>query len=229
MELRGNKKRKKALKKAKVINLKGKFKSLQSGVEGNIEVYFNGKGYYREFIDMGIYGWVKSAINPNKASTDYSFTDYADYKGKYLEQAQKTHIEAMSDWRKVFKEIKVVGIEEIEVKNKSKNETINETVKVYVLRLINDNIPEVKLYIDVKTGDILKQKMQLLNPIFGSIPVIFNYSDYRDYKGLRLPYAINIRNDVTGETEIKFDSIKTKLTLNQQDFIIKDPKSGEQK
>jgi hypothetical protein len=215
LELRQVQKRKNTLSNSNGFRLKGKLTMKQSGIVGHVTTSFQGYDSYREEIDLGQYGSIITAINSDQAATAPSFASFTEHHGKYFQQMQKLHPSAMIDWDHYFDEIKIVG-----------TDTFNE-INVYIIKLKNGKSPSSKIYLDTKTGDVLKQETALLNPTVGSIPVTTMYENYQEIHGLRIPHKITVKNDFNGESVFEFESMDADLNLNQDLFILNNPTSGE--
>ncbi|HFB66788.1 MAG TPA: hypothetical protein ENJ60_14750 [Aeromonadales bacterium] len=79
----------------------------------------------------------------------------------------------------------------------------------------------VKLFIDSKTGDILKLKTQMLIQGIGSMPVTTTFDDYRDVQGLRIPFVTTVRNRGNGNMVFKYNSIISHQKFKKETFKLK--------
>ncbi len=210
MTLRRTKQRTAALLKAKNLRLEGKVIMLQSGVEGKFTNSFIGFSHYRTDMDFGKYGKTSTAYSPAGAASE-GITPYKEHLGKYLDQAKNDHPAADVDWRKFYKNINVMRTGKYKGK------------EGYNIKLSGGKIPDVLLFIDAKTGDVLKQKSKLMIPSMGQLPYTVTYEDYREVEGLRIPFKITSRNNMVGETVITIESIKTNVAFDPKLFVLKKP------
>ncbi|WP_179952103.1 serine hydrolase domain-containing protein [Marinicella rhabdoformis] len=215
MALRKSKKRLKALKKKSGVSMSGSILVKSSGITGKITSQFDTKGNFKQAIDFGIFGDINVVINDDKGST-YGINPYTEFKGKYLKQAQRENPAVWFDLAGNYEEIKVVGTSELTVGD-------GESRKVYQLSLKVEDLPTTVAYIDSETGDVLKAKTKVMMPSMGSVSVETTYEDYREKKGLRLPYKVNINNPMMGETVITLDQVKLKQKFNKNTFSVSQP------
>ena len=210
MTLRRTKQRTAALLKAENIRLEGKVIMLQSGVEGKITNSFIGFSHYRTDIDFGKYGKTSTAYSPAGAAS-VGITPYKEHLGKYLNQIRNDHPAADIDWRKFYKNINIIRTGKYKDK------------KGYNIKLSGGKTPDVLLFIDAKTGDVLRRRSKLMIPSMGQLPYTVTYEDYREIKGLRIPFKVTSRNNMVGETVITIKSIKKNVTFDPDLFTIKKP------
>jgi CubicO group peptidase (beta-lactamase class C family) len=215
LELRQVQKHKKSLANSKGFHLKGKITMKQSGIIGHVTTRFQGYDSYREEVNLGQYGSIITALNSNQGATAPSFASFTEHHGKYFQQFQKLHPSALIDWEHYFDDIQIVGTDTFKDK------------QVYIIKLKNGKSPTSQIFVDKKTGDVLKQETALLNPTVGSIPVTTIYEDYQEVHGLRVPYIITVKNDFNGESVFELESMEANLDLNEDLYILENPNSAE--
>ncbi len=205
-QLRDVGKRRKALIHSSGFQLKGKITFLQSGVEGKIQIGFDSEHNSYERLDLGKYGSTETIVGKNGAITKSTFTTNVKHIGKYLTQMQKAHPAASYYWEKWYNDIKVVKSGEIGDR------------KVYKLELKGEETQSAEVVVDAVTGDILRQKTNLLVPSLGSLPTIMTFNDYREVNGLRLPFKVTLKNNFNGKIVIEYDTFKANVIFAKDDF-----------
>lgn len=215
LKKRKTKKRKKALQKSGGVRLKGTITMAQAGIAGEVVTTFSGNDQFKESVDLGQYGTMITVYNAESGAVSTSFADFYELYGPYLTQMQKFHPAVLIDWESHFDEVRVIK------EDKSKDKTVYEVLLKF------KKIPDITLYIDAKTGDILKQQTQILNPTFGMMPVTTTYEKYKNVKGLRIAHRVTIHNEFTGKSIIEIKKIQNGLDLSPQSFTLNQPQSGE--
>jgi len=215
LELRKTKQRKLALKNSGGFRLNGKVTMKQSGVIGQVTSIFEGFDHFREEINFGQYGSIITASNEKSAALAPSFAAFMEQHGKYYEQTRKLHPAALIDWQHYYEEIEVTSA------------TVFNNRKAFIIRLSGGNIPATEITIDSENGDTLKQESKMLNPTFGSIPVVTIYENYKEIFGLRIPYKVTVNNDINGESSLVIDHIESNLKFKPSLFKLTNPETGE--
>ncbi len=208
MKLMKSKQRMKALKKKSGFVFTGEINMLNSGLKGKVTTLFDADKSYSQHMDFGIFGEILIAANSETAATT-GINPYTEFKGKYLKQIRMDHPAVVIDLRQHADSIKVIGENEI---NGS---------AVYVLKTKTKELPSRTWYIDAKTGDILKLKTKLLNPITGPVPITIEYANYKKRHGLRVPMKTTIKNPMMGKAIIHYDKTKAKQKFSDSQFVIK--------
>ncbi len=209
LALRKTEQRKKAYAKAGNIELNGKVNFVHSGLVGKIQTAAKGKDSLLVNMDLGDYGYIRTAFNSDGGASD-GIQQYRELQGKYLDQARADHFAADVDWRDFYQSIKVTG-----------SEVLGES-KAYRVQLKNEGLPTVVLYVDAKTGDVLKRKSSQLVPIVGSIPMTYTFSDYRDIDGLRIPFKSTMENQMMGKLVMELDTVDTNVDIPADKFVVKE-------
>lgn len=191
--------------------IKGHVSMLQAGITGGLVIKTQGFEHYQLGIDMGKYGSIVTTVNKKAATTDESFSPLKGLHGKYFKQAQRSHPFAYLDFNDFYDDITIIGTGKVAGK------------KVYELNLKSNDLPTVTLFIDSKTGDILKMKTRMLIQGLGtSMPVTTTFDDYRDIEGLRIPFVTTVRNQGNGNMVFKYDVIKNHQNFDKETFKLKE-------
>jgi hypothetical protein len=207
--LRRTDSRNQALQEMETYKISGTTHSLQSGVKGSMTVYVGGNDRYRADSDYGKYGYSRGAVNGNYAWSDSSFGPFEELFGKFLEQAKRGHPAALfGDWRVFNDSVSLLGIREFDGK------------EIYVLRLEHGDLPQITIYADTVTGDVLRAVIIALSEGGIGIPVVVRYEDYRDVHGIRIPFRTVSSNEQSGVTVIQYESIEVGLDIEPSFFIL---------
>jgi CubicO group peptidase (beta-lactamase class C family) len=215
LKLRKTEQRILALKNNKGFRLKGKVTMKQSGVVGQVTTIFNGYHHFREEIDFGQYGSIITVLNEKSAAIAPSFAAFMEQHGKYYEQTRRLHPASLIDWHLYYDEIEVT------------NATVFNNRKAYIVRLHGGDLPATEITVDSENGDTLKQESKMLNPTFGSIPVVTIFENYQEKFGLRIPLKVSVKNDINGESSIEIDHIESNFKFKPSLFILNNPDAGE--
>ncbi len=186
--------------------------SVQSGVKGTVTFYIGGNDRYRVDSDFGKYGYIREAVNGNRAWVESSFAPFEEYYGKFLEQEKREHPAAyFGDWRDFNHSISMLGAQELDG---------NE---VYALKLERDDLPPITIYVDTTTGDVLKVVIIFVAEGGVAIPIVVRYEDYRVVNGVRIPFRSISSNENTGRTVLQYESIEVNLDIDQRFFTLSGP------
>ena len=212
LALRDMDNRKAALEDMEIYSLSGTVHSLQSGVEGTTVITIAGVDKYRINSDYGKFGKGRNILNADRAWSEFMGMPSTELYGELLEQAKMGHPESLfGDWFDYYDSAQVVRNAELEG---------NE---VYVLKLERGELPPVTIYVDANNGDILKEELVILTEGGIGIPVETLYEDYREVKGVRIPFRSISSNEASGQTIMQVTGIKTGLKLDDNFFSLDSP------
>ena len=90
--------------------------------------------------------------------------------------------------------------------------------------LIEDNstpsIQSIQLFFDVENG-LLLRRVNVTNTMLGPLNVQWDFSDYRDVSGIKLPFLIRTSDVSSYDTVVRrFSEIKIDSSLNENVFDI---------
>lgn len=206
-QLRQNEKRNQAWEAMESWRLSGTISFIHSGVSGEVVFEAKGTDYHKTHLDLGKFGYSNTVYTPQGAITESSFGPLEKHEGKYLDQVRKTHLNlAVFDWGKFYEKEEVLGLETLDSK------------KVYVIRLSGGEALPTTCYVDVETGDVLKQDARILHPVAGEIATTYLYSDFREVEGVRIPFVIQASNVQMGEIRQEIQKVETNLNLQPSYF-----------
>ena len=208
LALRQTESREAALRDLGAYRITGTIKVPQSGVNGTVSVYVGGEDRVRVDSDFGKFGSTRTAVNGDRAWTESSWEPGRELHGKLLEQAKRDNPAAhYGDWRDYFDSVRVLRSAELDDR------------QVYVLKLRWGDLPEATIYVDVVTGDILKSEGVALTEGLGGIPVVTQFEDYREFRGLRIPFRVISSNEASGSTIIQYQNIDANLDFEDGFFL----------
>ena len=96
-------------------------------------------------------------------------------------------------------------------------------MKVWVVRLEVDDIPDVIVWVDPATGDVLKADTRKLFPGVGEIPITSRFEDYRVLHGVRIPSRIITSEPVSGRIEMEVSRFDVGVEVDADLFRIEAP------
>ncbi len=111
----------------------------------------------------------------------------------------------------------------IKVPDSLSNATVTRITNVddrdaYVLRMANSSTESMQFFFDVESG-LLLRRVTLTNTMLGPLNVQWDFSDYRDVNGLKLPFVIRTADVAAFDTTIRrFTEIKIDPALDDRIF-----------
>jgi hypothetical protein len=102
------------------------------------------------------------------------------------------------------------------------NRVRTETINGHDCYVVGENTSEPgvfeRLYFDQKTG-LLVRRAALQRTLFGPLPVTWDYDDYRDVHGVKVPFTF-IHTDWINTTTFKADSVDLNPPLDEKKFSL---------
>ena len=100
-------------------------------------------------------------------------------------------------------------------------EDVFEGQEVWTLRAqIGEEQPKA-IAIDKKTGDVLVVKSANYIPEIGmSLPYTLIYRNYKEVDGIRLPFEVTEKNEMTGESTSTYGSVESGIVASDEQFQI---------
>jgi photosynthetic reaction center cytochrome c subunit len=111
----------------------------------------------------------------------------------------------------------------IKIPDSLNNATVTRIARVddrdaYVLRMENSSTESIQFFFDVESG-LLLRRVTVTNTMLGPLNVQWDFSDYRDVNGLKLPFVIRTSNVAPYDTTIRrFTEIKIDPALDDRIF-----------
>ena len=90
----------------------------------------------------------------------------------------------------------------------------------YQVFIEDSSTPSIQLFFDVESG-LLLRRVNVTNTILGPLNVQWDFSDYRDINGIKLPFLIRTYDVSPYDTVVRrFSEIKIDSSLNENVFDI---------
>ena len=111
----------------------------------------------------------------------------------------------------------------IKIPDSLNNATVTGTARIYdrdayVLRMENNSTESIQFFFDAESG-LLLRRVTVTNTMLGPLNVQWDFSDYREVNGLKLPFTIRTSNVASYDTTIRrFTEIKIDPTLDDRIF-----------
>lgn len=185
----------------------------QSGLEGRFTWHVNGPDRYRFDLDFNEFGSSRISLFADMAWQEAPHGLILEMKGKFLDFAKHSHPETIfGDWRHFFDTFIVLRLEE------------DGDVRTAVIKAKGGDAPDVIAYVDMDTGDLRKIESMILVPgSIMSLPLTYEYDDYREVHGVRIPHRIVNSNDATGRTIMRVDEVEKGLKMEDIFFFLDFP------
>ena len=207
--LRQTESRKMALRNLGTYRMTGTVELRQSGVTGTFASYVGGDDRYRVDVDFGKFGSIRTAVSGDRAWMEATWEPARELHGYLLEQAKQGHPAAnYADWLDYVDSVKVLRSTELDDR------------RAYVLELRGGNVPEATIYVDALIGDILKSEGEVLTEGLGGISTVTQFEDYREFRGLRIPFRVISSNEASGSTIIQYQNIDANLDIEDDFFVL---------
>jgi hypothetical protein len=117
----------------------------------------------------------------------------------------------------------------IKISNSLARATLTEVARIndrqaYLVTIEDTATQSTQLFFDVESG-LLLRRVNVTNTMLGPLNVQWDFSDYRDVNGLKLPFIIRTSDVSSYDTVVrKFSEIKIDSTLD--DSIFETPRAG---
>jgi len=195
------------------FRLTGTIRYPQAGVSGSLVTTARGTTHLREKWDLAPFGWSDRAIHAGRSRTLSVFKPFEEPEGRHLDQALLSQPGvAVGDWRLLFDEIELEGVEELDDR------------EVYVLGMRKGELPALRFFVDVESGDLLRLEMSMIGMSGIQIPQTVVFEDFRDVQGVRLAMRQTSSTAQTGETVLEFTEVETGLDVPESFFVLERPK-----
>jgi len=77
----------------------------------------------------------------------------------------------------------------------------------------------IQLFFDVESG-LLLRRVNVTNATLGPLNVQWDFSDYRDVSGIKLPFLVRTSDVVIRSVDRRFSEIKLDSSLNENVFDV---------
>ena len=186
-KLRKDAKVERAFGKLGVVQMTGELQFMQAGVSGTITIWVAPDGRMRSRLDLGKFGWSESMVGPDGGWEVSAFSPRDDLMGKRLQQALLlSPLMYGRSLKAIFDGVAVEGTSTLEGQD------------IIAATLTKGELPDVKVKIDAKSGDILQVDYEALWDGPGALPTEEVLKDYRPVFGLRLPHTLERTTQASG-------------------------------
>ena len=196
------------LKAIKTMRTKGKFALPSMGMEGQLELtqMMPGKVFTKVIIPGA--GTQSVATNGDIAWELSTMTGPRLLQGKEIDQIREEgSMEKFYDPMSFYKEVKVVGMEDV------------EGDKCYKVKVTKKNGDVAHDYFSMKTGLQMKSETTVVNQM-GEIKAETLISGYKEFGGLKFPTKSVIKLEGLGERVMTFDKIEINPEIDEKTFAI---------
>jgi hypothetical protein len=186
----------------------GKANLKQSGLRGTVEVLADGEGRLRHELDLGEFGWFRFYVVGEEGLMDVAFIESEELGSVQIKNIQiGSPLAWAGNWPALYDSITFVEEDEF------------EGHAVWTLRAQNEDDPPKAIAIDKETGDVLVVNSANYMPEMGmSLPYTLIYRNYREVDGVRLPFEVTEKNEMTGESTGAFESVETRVKATDEQF-----------
>src|SRR6185369_1857769 len=88
----------------------------------------------------------------------------------------------------------------------------------YQVVIEESSAPSIQLFFDVESG-LLLRRVSVTNTMLGPLNVQWDFSDYRDVSGIKLPFVIRTSDVSSYDTVVRrFSEIKIDSSVNENVF-----------
>ena len=180
----------------------------QSGLHGTVEVLVSADGRLKSELDLGKFGWFRFYVIGDEGLMDIAFIESEELGSVEIKNIQiGSPLAWASNWPASYDSITFVEEDEF------------EGHEVWTLRAQNGDDPPKVIAIDKETGDVLVVKSQNYIPEMGaSLPYTLIFRNYKEIDGVRLPFEVTEKNEMTGESTSTFDSVETRIKALDAQF-----------
>ena len=184
--LRAPEARAKAIARLGLTRIRGTVRFAQAGVDGTFTIHFSGNDKHRQELDFGKVGWMMSVVSGGSAWSASAFDSPEQLEGNMLAQAIAQHPAALvGDWSAFFDTINYVRADTL------------DDIEVHIVTVTSGALPKATLYVDAKTGDVLKVESVEL-AAFTAEASTTRLSDYREVGGVRFPFSMVVASEGSG-------------------------------
>jgi len=180
----------------------------QSGLHGTLEILVDANGRLKHELDLGKFGWFRFYVLGEEGLMDVAVIESEELDSVEIKNIQiGSPLAWAGNWPSEYDSITFV------------EEEVYEGNEVWTLRAQNEDDPPKAIAIDKKSGDVLVVKSQNYIPeMGGSLPYTLIYKNYKEVEGVRLPFEVIERNEMTGDSTSTFDSVETRVKATDEQF-----------
>lgn len=193
------------------IEVLGKVRAVNQGVDGKVRGLANADGRMLQDIDMGVFGVIRVSYDGEKAWTESVGEAYSELTGERLEEVRKAGSQFLiSDLKTLFDTAEV-----------TERTTLDGKDVIVVKGHTAKPDKTVRQYVDASSGLPLKEESSVLIPGLGRLPTTVLYSDYREIQGVMVPMKITISTAANGSMEFIIETVNTNVPLAADAYELK--------
>jgi len=193
------------------VRISGLVRFVNAGLVGTSVQWADGERF-REEVDLGKFGWIRTAITPDHGEAQSHITPIDAIEGRRLRTMQQLHTVLQTlDWREEFEKVQVLKRDE------------HEGTRVVLVRVENPDATGTTLYVDPASGDVLRFDAAI--PVPGTnteLPIKVYLEDYREVEGIRVPFKTTTENSESGRTVIEVDTFEARVNVCDALFTLAD-------
>lgn len=194
-----------ALRDAGAIRIEGTFSLPYQGLEGSIWYLVSGERF-SAFQSLGPVGDVRTWFDGNRAFSESDFAPFHESTGSELDETRLSHPAFfLGAWDGVRDHLQVID----------KREKDGE-VRLAV-RATSGNT-KFTFIVDAATGDVVRLDGVVTAPNGITVPLRMEFADFRDVKGLRVPFSITIHDEGVGKAVMTVTQVETGVHVTDGDF-----------
>lgn len=193
------------------IEVSGRARVVNQGVEGTVHGLANADGRILQDIEFGKFGAIRASFNGEKGWSESVGEAYTELQGDRLAELKKSGSQfVVSDLKESFDTVTVVGRETLDGK---------EVIVVKGTTAKPDKI--VRQFLDAHTGLPLKEETSVLIPGLGRLPMTVTYDDYREFEGVLFPMKVRLTSEENGAMEFVLESVTPRAKLSPGAYDLK--------
>ncbi len=193
------------------IQVDGKVRFVNQGVEGTVRGLANADGRSMQDIEFGVFGYIRASYDGTRAWSDSVGEEFTELTGERLAEAKSAGSQfVINDLKVLFDTVEVV-----------ERSTLDGKDVIVVSGHTEKPDKTVKQYVDASTGLPLKEETSTLIPGLGRLPITVTYGDYKDVEGVQIPMKIRMQNEATGAMEFVLEKVTTRAKVGPGAYELK--------
>lgn len=194
------------------IEFVGTVRAINQGVKGTFRALVNADGRFFQDLDFGIFGFIRSSFDGEKAWSHNFSEDLAELTGERLDEIRTGVSQFLScEFDGIYDRVEVV------------ERTVSDGTAVIVVRAATGEPSRtVTLYLSEDDGRTVREDSTMLAPGVGRLPITTTYTRYLDVSGVRFPGTFRVSNDATGTFEISIDRIAPNINAGPDAYTLRE-------
>jgi hypothetical protein len=194
-----------------VIRTEGTMRFVQQGVSGRVTSLSDSGGRFRFDIDLGTFGAIRMGSDGESTWSETLGMPVEEVTGDKAADLRRQATEMfVKDLRREFQIVEV-----------ARRDTLNGAPVIVLRARSADGKRSVTEYVDPESGLPLKETGSTTVPGLGPVPKSSEFTDYRDFEGLKIPTRVTIESMGSGLAVLTIESVKTHVEATPSDFVRK--------